>query len=188
MKKRNILAAVKAMAYAMTAALILTASVGSAWSYFTTYTSASGSHAIDLGNETRVVERFSDSTKRLTITNDSLQPVYVRATAFSGSGYPLSYSDASGLWVDGGDGYHYYSQSLPARQETAEGTVASQTSELEVRITFPVDEEVEDGDGFNVVVVYESVPVRYDGDGNELKPWEIDWTEELKSGPVEGGA
>lgn len=47
---------------------------------------------------------------------------------------------------------------------------------------------MEDGDGFNVVVVYESVPVRYDGDGNELKPWEIDWTEELKSGPVEGGA
>ena len=135
-----------------------------------------------------MVERFSDSTKRLTITNDSLQPVYVRATAFSGSGYPLSYSDASGLWVDGGDGYHYYSQSLPARQETAEGTVASRTSELEVKITFPVDEEVEDGDGFNVVVVYESVPVRYDGDGNELKPWEIDWTEELKSGPVEGGA
>lgn len=63
MKKRNILAAVKATACAMTAALILTASVGSAWSYFTTYTSASGSHAIDLGNETRVVERFSDSTK-----------------------------------------------------------------------------------------------------------------------------
>ena len=97
MKRKNILTAVAA---ALTAGLVLTAAAGEALAYFTTYTSASGSYAIDLGSDTRIEEEYSNRTKRLVVSNDGTQPVYVRARAFSGSQCTLTYSSADGRWPE----------------------------------------------------------------------------------------
>ena len=89
------------------------ATVGDAWSYFTTYTRATGTLRIGLGSQTQIEEEYRDHTKHLVVSNDSEQAVYVRAKSFSGSRYPLSYSSADGSWQEGSDGYYYYNGILP---------------------------------------------------------------------------
>ncbi len=61
----------------------------------------------------------------------------------------------------------------------------ARTSELLVQIEFPAD--AEEGDECNVVVIYESIPVQYDADGNALAPQAADWSVPLVSGSTEGG-
>lgn len=184
--KRNMMRVGKATAAALVAGMVLYTAVGDAWAYFTTYTSASGGYAIDLGSQTQIEEDYSDHTKHLVVSNDGTRPVYVRARAFSGSRYTLSYSSEDGRWQAGTDGYYYYSEPLPGVTEAEDGSVVSaETSELLVRIAFP--EDAEEGEECNVVVIYESVPVQYDTDGNALAPQAADWTAELISGGMEGG-
>lgn len=161
---------------ALAAALTLTASVGSAWAYFTTYAEARGSYTISLkGHETTVSENFSAWTKEVTVANDAdSDPVYVRARAFCGSEYRLSYSDEGGRWSPAEDGYYYYDSILPG---------GASTEKLLVKIE-GIPEDAEDGDNFNVVVVYETAPVRYDESG---EPY-ADWSAILDTGTVKGGA
>lgn len=185
MKKSNMMLSAKVAASALTAGLILTATVGSAWSYFTTNTSAEGGYAIVLDNETQITERFSAGTKHLVVTNDGQEPVYVRARAYSV--YELDYSDAEGQWVDGEDGYYYYSEALDGVREVDGQQVKDQTSELLIKITFPEKEASKDGDSFNVVVIYESTPVQYDTDGNALDPRKVDWSAKIAKDNAEGG-
>lgn len=186
MKRKNILPAVSFAAAALAAGLVLTAGAGEAWAYFTTYTSASGGYAVDLGHETQIVEEYSNHTKRLIVSNDSTQPVYVRARAFSGSQCVLSYSSEDGGWQAGNDGYYYFSQPLAGAEAAQDGTVnTAKTSELLVQIEFPAD--AQEGDECNVVVIYESLPVQYDTDGNTLAPQAADWSVPLAAGSVEGG-
>ena len=166
MKKRDIFLA------AFAAALVAAAAVDSAWAYFTTYAEAQGGYPISLGDETRVEEEFSDWTKHVSITSaEGSEPAYVRVKAFSGSQYDLVYSDGKGKWTPGDGGYYYYS-------DIVEG--GESTEPLDIKI----EGIPEDAEEFNVVVVHESTPVQYDGDG---KPY-ADWTVKLDAGTVEGGA
>lgn len=162
----------------LAAVAVLGASLGVAWAYFTTYAEAKGGYLLRLGSETRIEEEFTNWTKHLSVSNnEGSGPVYVRARAFCGSAYTLTYSSGSGKWRDGGDGFYYYDEILYGGQ-TADP--------LDVRIDgIPADGDLEDGDGFNVVVVYESTPVAYDGDGN---PKPADWTAVLDSVTETGGA
>lgn len=185
MKKRDI--AVRIAAAAAVTGMVLTAATGSAWAYFTTYTSATGGYAIDLSNETQIEETYSEHTKHVTVTNEGTQPVYVRARAFSGSQCTLAYSSSDGKWQAGNDGYYYYSEPVAGSVTSEDGTVVpGRTSELLVQITFPT--EVKEGDECNVVVIYESIPVQYDTDGNVLAPQAADWSVELVTGKTEGGS
>lgn len=168
MRKKNILLA------AMAAALTLSAGVGSAWAYFTTYAEAKGGYTIELGDRTTVEEEFSAWTKHVVVTSEEgSEPVYVRARAFCGSGYSLVYS-GSDRWGPAADGYYYYSDILGGGEST---------DPLDVRIE-DVPAEVDDAAAFNVVVVYETTPVLYREDGTPY----ADWTATLDSGTVEGGA
>ena len=169
MKKRSICLAVLATV------LTLTATVGSAWAYFTTYAEARGSYTLSLeGHTTTVSENVLDWTKFVKIENaEGSGPVYVRARAFCGSGYSLSYTDADGRWSPAGDGYYYYNKAVAGGEST---------SELQVKIQRP--ENVSDPDDFNVVVIYETTKVRYNADG---EPY-ADWSATLQTGTVEGGA
>lgn len=168
MKKKNILLAVMAVS------LTLTAGVGSAWAYFTTYAQARGGYTIELGDKTTVEEDFSAWTKHVAITsNADSEPVYVRARAFCGQDYSLVYS-GSDKWSPGADGYYYYSDIL-----SGGGT----TETLDVRIE-NVPEDITDAAAFNVVVIYETTPVRYHEDGSPY----ADWSVKLNTGTVEGGA
>lgn len=181
MKKSKIfLTAVSTLA----AGMALTATVGSAWAYFTTNTSASGGYALSLGDETQIVETYSEHTKHLVVTNEGDAPVYVRARAFSGSRYELTYTGEG--WQAGTDGYYYYSSAVPGTTTAEDGTVLkSQTTQLDILINFP--EDAKEGDDCNVVVIYESLPVQYGSDGSTLPPQAADWSAKVLNGRTEGG-
>ncbi|MCI9647576.1 MAG: hypothetical protein HFH40_12435 [Lachnospiraceae bacterium] len=165
MKKRSIFLA------ALAAVMIAAGTVGSAWAYFTTYAEAQGGYPISLGDETRIEEEFSDWTKHIAITSaEDSEPAYIRVKAFSGSEYTLVYSDASGKWTPGEDGYYYYADIVEGGQTT---------EPLDVKI----ENIPEDAKDFNVIVIHESTPVQYDEDGNPYADWNI----KLDSGEVEGG-
>lgn len=177
MKRKGILLTAKLAVCALAAGMVLTASIGGAWAYFTANTRAIGRYIIRFDNMTHITENYSDHTKHLVVSNDGTEPVYVRAKAFSGSQYPLSYSGGGWKKLEkDGDWYYYYEKSLPG---------AAETSELLVKIEFPTDPE--EGDECNVVVIYESIPVQYGADGKELDPWTADWSVKLNTGKTEGG-
>ena len=155
--------------------LVMAATIESAWAYFTTYAEAKGGYTLSLGDKTTVTEEFSAWTKHVAITStEDSEPVYIRVKAFCGSEYSLVFSDASGKWTPGEDGYYYYSDIVYGG-----GT----TDELLVKIE-NVPEDVKDADSFNVVVVYESTPVLYREDGTPY----ADWNSKVNTGTVEGGA
>lgn len=193
MKKRNVFLAVLA------AGLVLTASIGSAWAYFTTYVEADGGYTISLGDETTVEEEFSSWMKHLVVTSTAdSEPVYVRARAFAGDSYPLTYSDGEvldaedpdgthgndgvgngqkGVWTPNADGYYYYSKIIYG---------GGKTNELQVKIE-NVPQDVTEKE-FNVVVIYETTPVQYKEDGTAFRPDEINWDDaKLDVDRVEGG-
>lgn len=155
-------------AAALAAAAIMTAGLGQAWAYFTTYASAEGGYTINLGDRTEITEEFSDWTKRVTVSNEAgAAPVYVRARAFGPSTYPLTYTGSG--WTAGADGYYYYGNPVPG---------GGSTEALNIAIgNIPTKEDgLEVGDQFNVIVIYESTPVLYDAGGNPLP---ADWNAAL---------
>lgn len=153
--------------------VLMTAGIGSAWAYFTTYASAKGGYTIQLGDQTQIQEDFSDWTKHVSITSqEDSQAVYVRVKAFCGSAYELTYSDGTGTWNPGDDGYYYYSETLKGGETTPV---------LDVHIgNIPEGEAPE---SFNVAVVYETTPVQYEKDGTPY----ADWSMKLETGDAEGG-
>ena len=148
---------------ALAFALILGVSVQSAMAYFTTYASAEGGYSISLpGSETDMGEDFSGWQKRVVVSNtEDSMPVFVRARAFAGDAYTLTYSGEG--WTPGSDGYYYYSDVLPGGAET---------TELLVNID-GIPEDVQSGDNFNVIVVYETTPVLYSEAGDAYADWTV---------------
>ena len=143
--------------------LILSAGIGSATAYFTTYSTAEGGQLLDLGDSTKIEEQVSNWTKHLKISSDKeSEPVFVRARAICGSQYALVYSGGDG-WSDGGDGWWYYGPIL-----YAEGS----TTVLDVKIE-NIPEDAKEGDSFNVVVYYQSTPVLYDENGTPYADWSL---------------
>lgn len=160
---------------ALAVILVLAASIDSAWAYFTTYAEAKGGHTLSLGDKTKVEEDFSAWTKHVSIQSDpDSEPVYIRVKAFCGSEYKLVFSDKSGKWSPGSDGYYYYSDIVNGGEAT---------KELQVKIE-NVPKDVTDADSFNVVVIYESTPVLYKEDGTPY----ADWKNKVNTGTVKGGA
>lgn len=157
MKRRHLVLA------ALAVLLTLGAYLGAASAYFTTYADARGGYPIELGSHTDMYERLSQWTKHVTVTSDEGgEPVYVRVRAFWGMTYHVSYDGENG-WRDGGDGYWYYDGILYGGEETAE---------LAIHIN-DVPDNVEEGDSFNIVVIYESTPVQYDETGAPYADWSI---------------
>lgn len=171
MKKKTLILA------ALAATLTMPAAAGSAWAYFTTYTEARGGYPIELGDTTTIREDFSAWTKHVVVASEEgSQPVYVRVKAINGSEYTLTYTDSSGKWTPGSDGYYYYSDMVNGGEAT---------SGLDIKIG-NVPESVEDASSFNVVVVYETTPVRYDENGRPYADWNA--ALDIKKGQWKGGA
>lgn len=168
--------------------LVLAAGIGTARAYFTTYVQARGGYTIRLGDETEISEGYSEGFKRVVIRSDAdSEPVYVRVTAFCGDRYMLRYIDESGRWSKGAnDDYYYYSDIVNGGGETTElkieiGLRGGDDTFVPLKDAFAAG-LVEKGDSFNVVVIYESTPVRYDGSG---QPY-ADWNRKLDSERIEG--
>ena len=172
MKRRLIIRNV--LLVSLVSAMVLFAGVGKAWAYFTTYARAEGGSVIRLDYDTEIEEEFSDWTKKITISNKSGSlPVYIRVKAFCGGEYRLAYSDQSGRWGQGTDGYWYYNNIVYGGEKT---------EPLSVRIE-NIPEDAEISAEFNVAVIYESTLVRYDKNGNPY----ADWSAKQDTGRTEGG-
>ena len=143
------------------AALFLTAglSVGSAMAYFTTYTQVSGGVSLSLGTTSTIPEEtVEDWTKHVTIENTGDIDCFVRVRAFAGSQYQDSLVYSGENWSLAADGYYYYSEIL---------SPGERSGELRIAI-----DNMESNQSFNVIVVQESAPVIYDGDGNPIGDWD----------------
>lgn len=155
--------------------LVMTAVMGSAWAYFTSYATAKGSIALNLGHEERITEEFSDWQKVLDIENDEdSNPVYVRMRAYSAE-YPVTYENNAN-WTQVGDWMYYNGVLDPGKKLSDSG------DELLVQINdVPAsgDSSLEDGKTFNVIVVYESTEVQYDEAGNVIPAAEAAWDREV---------
>ena len=178
----------------LAAALISSAGIKGAMAYFTTYTTAEGGYVIHLGDKTEIKESFDSWTKHVTVSSapDS-EPVYIRARAFCAR-YDLTYASGSGRctsgkggWNEvvpaGEDGFYYYTEIVNGGEST---------DVLDVVIDIPLGEEDsswEDGDSFQVIVVYESTPVKYHEDGTPYGDWTeiLDASTEIKTGGSEAG-
>ncbi len=166
MKRRNAL-----ILAGLALVLVLCASIGTALAYFTTYAQTRGGFALDLRHrsEIEVTEKFSQWTKRITLTNsETAGPVFVRARAIAPTALTLQYLDESGKWTPGEDGFYYYGGVLNAGESTPE---------LLAKIA-GVPVAPREGESFNVVVVYESTPALYTADGTPY----ADWTSRLVTG------
>ena len=156
MKKNRILLT------ALAAALILALSIGSALAYFTDWTQADGAETIHAGHTGEINETFDSWVKHVTVKNTSKDvSVFVRAKVFS----TYNVSSAGSNWKSEDDKYIYYALPLGPGETTPDP--------LNVTITRPTD--LEDGESFNVIVVYEAVPVKYDTEGEPV----ADWTQKI---------
>ena len=171
MKKKRHYPGVLALA---AVAVVASAGIGTTWSYFTTYTEAAGGYTISLGDRTEITERFTEWTKHLTIANEpDSQPVYIRAKAFCGSQYTITYSGEG--WTQGSDGYYYYNSAVDG---------GGATGALDLKIE-NIPETPEDKASFNVIVIYESTSVKHHEDGSAYTIEETDWSELLDTGNTE---
>lgn len=165
MKKSKMILAAAAVA------LPLSIAGGNALAYFTANTSATGGCAVEVGMDTDIKETFSQWTKHIKIENKGGGAVYVRAKAFSGEQYELTYPVTEGWERRDDDGYWYYSSILEPGTEEKPIT----TSELQVKISGAPDNKEDKKEEFNVIVIYEQMPVKYDENGNPIKPTAEDW-------------
>ena len=207
MKEKKWNALRTALLTAVAVMLVLSAVMGSAWAYFTTYARAKGGYPIVLGHEEHDDEEFKNWEKTLSITvSKDSRPVYLRARAFCSDEYPLLFSDYeipykgtekspddSGCvnenWQLGADREWWYYTKLyspvdSGKDEDGDGkNDIIPADPLHVKINdVPADETegaVVVGDEFNVIIVYEATEVQYDKDGNPL-PWnQVDWTKKV---------
>ena len=164
-KRMNIISAAFAVGF------VCISSVQNANAYFTTYVSAKGGYEVSWKHKEDIHEEFRDWSKYITITSEeSSVPVYVRVKAFAGSTYELDY-EGTGWTYNSADGYYYYNSVLEGGGET---------EKLRVGIgNIPVNPK--DDMNFNVVVVYETIPVQYGEDGSMIAPQDADWTQRKTS-------
>lgn len=146
----------------LAAGTILTAGIGQAMAYFTTYVEAEGNFTIRLGDETKIVEKFENWVKELRVSNEEgSEPVFIRAKAFyAPDTLELTYSGEG--WSKGDtDDYYYYNIPVNAGETTESLSVAIKN----------IPQDVAKGDVFNVIVIYESTPVLYHEDGTAYADW-----------------
>ena len=108
-------------------------------------------------------EEVDSRGKHVSIENTGDYDCFVRVRAFAPSDITLSYQPEDSGWTDGGDGFWYYDQILPAGETTA--------TKLNVSYTFPATDSEDAPAEFNVIVVEECTPVLYKADGTAYADW-----------------
>ena len=165
MKKRTLILAVLAVV------LVLSASIGSAVAYFTTYATARGGYVIHLGGRTEIEEDIVNNRKTVRIFNRAQSdedigkyPVFVRVKAFADSDGTLDYdANAGSLWQPRNDGYWYYQKAIYAgTSEHPEGAVTDPAFLVDVK----ANRTLKEGEILDVVVVYDSIPAVFNADGS----------------------
>lgn len=164
---------------AITIMLVMSTSMGTAWAYFTTYARARGGVPINLGHEEHIDESFQqwEKTLDIEISADS-KPVYLRARAFCAD-YRVTFENSQN-WTQDEDGvWVYYDLIFEPGKDDKGNPIPAKFSdrgdELKALINGGENpENVEEGNTFNVIIVYESTEVQYDDAGKPLPP---DWND-----------
>ena len=159
MKKRYLILAVLAIA------MVLSASIGTAIAYFTTYADARGGYVIHMKYETEIHEDVEAGVKTVSITNNAddpsdigAYPVFVRVRIFSGSDTNIDTVSGPG-WQTTPDSTNAY------RYGSALYAGDPPTSGLRIEISEVKDSGIRPGDPVDVIVTYESVPSVFNPDG-----------------------
>ena len=155
----------KLLLTALAVILAMGVMVAPALAYFTAHTEATGGIPVEFGSKTEIHEDFYDWGKLVTVSNEGPESCYVRVQAFSSERLTIT---PTGPWTDGGDGWWYYNDVVDAGEST---------EVLDIAIEDKPESEVKDGQIVDVAVVYESVRVVYDKDGNPdpAKAQDADW-------------
>ncbi len=168
--------------------MITLVSVPKALAYFYTYTSAQGTLRVSITDESSFEETVVDKTKTLSIKadNDS-DPIFVRAKIIKTSDVETNIDLGTGWSGPRDDDFYYYDLPLDGK----EGMFDQTATDIVVTIKFPAS--AEDGDKYNVVVLYEATPAIFSstmpsatqlGDNYSLYEetdnyWYTDWKEVL---------
>ena len=140
-------------------AMLLSGTIDKAYAYFSTYAEAKGGYTFT--DDTDINETI-DGVKHITVTSsDKTTPVFVRVTAVTASQYEeyIGYEPSDDAWVDGGDGYWYYTRPLVGKDETS-------VIDVYLKDVPEKDEVVKE---FKLVVVYEKTPAE------ENVSWQDAW-------------
>lgn len=161
MKGKNVLPVIIALG------LLGVSNVSNANAYFTTYVTAKGGYKVNWEHKEYMEENFEEWSKYVSIVSkENSIPVFVRAKAFAGSTYSLQYSGNDWTY-HAADDFYYYDNVLKGGE---------QTSSLRIFID-NIPANPKPGENFNVVVIYETIPVQYDDNGNPLAPTQADWSQ-----------
>lgn len=168
MKRNTVLLATLAFA------LVLGMGITPAWGYFTDTHTANGGLKVVVKPTTDIYEWVKGNTKSVVITcAKDTAPVFVRARVYSS----VPYEATGESWRLNGDWYEYNEILTPD----------SKTKPLNVEINFRAITSTENppavDDNYNVIVVYESTPVKYNVGGEAY----ADWNNILVDGSSEGG-
>lgn len=137
--------------------------VGNALAYFTAHVETAGGHPIFLNRQTEIREEVTDWKKSVTIISTGDAPCFVRARAYCGSIYSLSFFPGE-KWEEQDDGWWYYTSPLAPGE---------QTSVLEIAIdSIPVADRDNPPD-FHVIVVQEHTAALYREDGTPYADWSL---------------
>ena len=154
---------------AVAAVLTLGVTLHTSLAYFTTYATARGVRSIALETQQTpptVTETVSDWTKHVVIhAGSGAAPVFVRAKAFSSETLTV---DGNGKWkLNESDGFYYYSDPISDNGAKYDASTAA----LDLKITPPSDTDVQTGEQFDVIVVYEYTAAVTGTDGELYADW-----------------
>ena len=160
------------MLSAVALGLVAVTSVPASMAYFTANDQAPGGVLLNLSqSDMRVNESFQNWTKTVQLENTSATgtPCYSRIKIFGPDTAKLKY-EYGAKWSLGKDGYYYYSDVLWKKGDV--------TDEFKIKID---KQPLIEGKGieFDVIVVQESVPVKYKEDGSTYADWTMDITKHL---------
>lgn len=184
-----------ALAAGAAALLIGGMAVSPAWAYFTDSHGTRGGIRVAVEPRTDIEEDFDEKGKHAYIRNTSRDvPVFVRARVYTNAAEYLGPVSGDG-WTSAPDaeGWYYYGEVLDPYdpEDPAADPARSITRPLDVVVRFQTRETtriidadgtvseftntVHTGENFNVIVVYEAVPIQFDDGGALLDPQACDW-------------
>lgn len=162
MKLKTIMKNKKTWLAAGALALVMSVSVGGAIAYFTGHTEAEGKYEVQLDMPlTEIHEEIVDLDKHITITNTGETECYVRAMVIYGDNAMYNVNISGTNWIEGLDGYWYYTIALAPGETTADELVAD--------VTAPANEQYD----FDIVVIQENTPTWFEGsNGPDYAGWD----------------
>lgn len=154
-------------------ALALTTILPSALAYFTDNDFWAGDlGALQLGSSTTVEEKMDGWVKEVSVTNSGAQAVFLRVKVFA----DVDTEFEGGEWTDAdSNGWRYYKKPFEVNAtETVRVPIKSDNG-----YTGMPELPGTDADPFEVTVVFETIPVQYDSNGNAINAADAKWDQGL---------